>query len=615
MARHLEAGVLVADKYKLIERLGGGGMGDVYRAEHVLAGRLVALKILRSDFADNQDLTRRFFMEAQAVNKIRHPNIVDVIDAGFSAEGPYVVMECLEGTSLAHALSRLGRLDVPTALAVLLPTLSALDAAHRQGIVHRDLKPENIYLAEINGEARIKLLDFGIAKVADSQAGASPRTSTGVIFGTPDYLSPEQANGDGDIDGRSDIFAIGTVLFELVTGKRPFEAPTAVATAYKIVHAPAPSLLTMGFEVDPSLQASLDTSLAKDRSHRFPSAAEFADALAPLTPHGAVRRQSLATLLRAVLAHQPTQAAPKPFQEVVARPSAPAERERQKLPLEKAPPIAPTLVSQTYTPPSGALRAPVVLREAVISHGGSLDTPSSRSNFGDRLMPDRLTPDRITPTSLSSPVGDRLTPIVSTRPRSRSWTPRPLPTSARGRCHVRGSLPRAVCRWITRSKGDQRRDDVLTMLPGELAEMARTDAFNALVWYDLELVDTLVEAATLVALSGDPQSWRLLAKENFDRDLGPIFRPSTRSVDPATLLKRMPSVWSRIFDFGAATVSETSPRKVLVRIEGFEAASLSIRNIMTGTFEGMLQPIPNAFVRLIAGESSFAREFEIEFSW
>ena len=108
MARHLEAGAIVADKYKLIERLGGGGMGDVYRAEHMLAGRLVALKVLRADFADNEDLTRRFFMEAQAVNKIRHPNIVDVIDAGFSREGPYVVMECLEGTSLAQALSRLG---------------------------------------------------------------------------------------------------------------------------------------------------------------------------------------------------------------------------------------------------------------------------------------------------------------------------------------------------------------------------------------------------------------------------------------------------------------------------------------------------------------------------
>src|ERR1019366_3814015 len=167
MARHLEVGTIVADRYKLIERLGGGGMGEVYRAENVLAGRGVAIKLLRADFAENEDLTRRFFQEAQAANKIRHPNIVDVIDAGFSAVGPYVVMECLEGTSLAHALNRVEKLDVATALAVILPTPSALDAAHRQGIVHRDLKPENIFLAEINGEVRVKLLDFGIAKVQD----------------------------------------------------------------------------------------------------------------------------------------------------------------------------------------------------------------------------------------------------------------------------------------------------------------------------------------------------------------------------------------------------------------------------------------------------------------
>ncbi len=613
MARHLEAGAIVAEKYKLIERLGGGGMGDVYRAEHMLAGRMVALKILRADFADNEDLTRRFFMEAQAVNKIRHPNIVDVIDAGFSREGPYVVMECLEGTSLAHALTRLGRLDVQTALAVVLPTLSALDAAHRNVIVHRDLKPENIYLAEINGEVRIKLLDFGIAKVTDKDGGVGPRTSTGVVFGTPDYLSPEQANGEGDVDGRSDIFAIGTVLFELITGRRPFEAPTAVATAYKIVHAPAPTLAAMGHEVDPLLQATLDAALAKDRTERFASAADFADALAPLTPHGAIRRQALATLLSAVLARQSTQAAPAYAARPESARAAPAPAPKPEPP-KVIGPIAPTLVSSTYTPPG---LKPAPLREPIIS-----ETPASRAPWPmvDRSPIDRITPiDRLTPIDRITPA-DRLTPVsmpLSQRPplsRERAWTPRPLPASSRGRCHVRGTLPRAVCRWIRNVRGADKRDEVLAMLPRELAELAQTDSFNALVWYDLENVDSLVEAATLIALAGDPMAWRALAKENFDRDLGPIFRPTTRTTDPGTLLRRMPSVWSRLFDFGSVRIGETA-RRVSLRIESFDAASLAFRNVLLGTLEGMLQTTATLTVRVVSGESSFARDFEIEFTW
>src|SRR5258708_6516281 len=145
-SRGLAAGTVISGKYKLTERLGGGGMGDVYRAEHQLAGRLVAIKLLRSELAGNPDVTRRFFQEAQAVNKIRHPNIVDVIDADFSPLGPYVVMECLEGLSLAAALARVGKLNLDTALAVILPMLDALDAAHRHAIVHRDLKPENLFV-------------------------------------------------------------------------------------------------------------------------------------------------------------------------------------------------------------------------------------------------------------------------------------------------------------------------------------------------------------------------------------------------------------------------------------------------------------------------------------
>jgi len=157
---------------------------------------------------------------------------------------------------------------------------------------------------------------------------------------------------------------------------------------------------------------------------------------------------------------------------------------------------------------------------------------------------------------------------------------------------------------------------VLKVLPSDLADLARTDAFNALVWYDLEGVDTFVEAATVVAQGGDPGSWRALARENFDRDLGPIFRPPVRVADGTALLKRIPSVWGRLFDFGVPKTEEASSRRVIVRVTGFEGASLSIRNIMVGTFEGMLAPTTSGLsVRILAGEASFARDFEVEFGW
>src|SRR4029079_7549998 len=247
-------GVLVDNKYRLAERIGGGGMGDVFRAENVLAGRAVAIKFLHPELAQNSELAQRFFQEAQAVNRIRHPNVVDVLDAGVGEMGPYIVMEYLEGESVGAALVRIGRFELDAVVGAAIPVLEALDAAHRAGIIHRDLKPENVFIAfdPTRGAAVVRLLDVGIAKILDA-SGPSPRTRTGVVFGTPDYLSPEQATGDVPLDGRSDLFAVGVLIYELVTGTRPFRAPTAVATAFKGVHAEAPSIAAAGVYVDQRL--------------------------------------------------------------------------------------------------------------------------------------------------------------------------------------------------------------------------------------------------------------------------------------------------------------------------------------------------------------------------
>lgn len=566
-ARRLDPGSVVSGKYKVLERIGGGGMGDVYRAEHVLAGRIVAFKLLRADFAEDEDLTRRFFQEAQAVNRIRHPNIVDVLDAGFSEEGPYVVMECLEGTSVSGALARVGRLDVATAVSVILPVLDALDAAHRQGIIHRDLKPENIFVArgshdsrESRDDVRVKILDFGIAKVLDtSDATSRPQTHTGVIFGTPDYLSPEQASGEGTVDGRSDLFALAIVLFELVTGKKPFEAKNAIATAYRIVHEPTPRLSTFGVTAD-ALQAALDVALAKRPEDRFATAAAFAEALAPLVGD-ASSHDLLAKLLEAAVTER-------------VRSSGVAPRDAD-LPSQ----LAPTeLVMRASAPPPGRASSPPVR------------------------------PSRPVPTSSRR---------MLTTPSQPTWTPRPLPGHVKGRCHARGTFPRAAFRWLERAYGRDAVNAVLDVLPREHADDFRGDAFNALVWHELEPVDMLMEAATSMLLGGDAARWRLLARENFATDLGPILRPSSRLVDAQKLLERSATGWARIFDFGKVRVGEANAGRIVLVVDAFEAASLPIRWTFVGTTEALLESaaIRDATVRIVSGASSFARDLELEIMW
>jgi serine/threonine-protein kinase len=609
--RTLASGTVVAGRYKLLERLGGGGMGDVYRAEHELAGRVVAFKLLREDFAHDQDLVRRFFQEAQAVNRIRHPNIVDVLDAGFCELGPYVVMECLEGTSLHGALARLGRLDATTALAVVMPMLDALDAAHQQGIIHRDLKPENVFVAKVAGEGHVKLLDFGIAKVMDT---TDARTHTGIIFGTPDYLAPEQASGEGVVDGRSDLFSVGIVLFELLTGRRPFSAGTAMATAYRVVHERAPTLREFGVDVDPRLQFALDTALEKAKERRYATPSSFADALAPIVPEGPVRREALRRLLERVDASPPPRVA-KPPEPKLDTPAATEAAPESEEPSASKLGVALTLASAPFelTAPADA-SAPSALRERVVDRSSSVAyTPRPI----DRLSP---APSMTPVPPAATPTGERLVARMladtGARRRVEAWAQRPLPLHARGK-HARGTLLRAALAWLDRSFGKEATAGVVDLLPAAHAESFRSDAFNSLVWYDLDALDALLEAAAATLMFGASLGWLRLAREHFERDLGSILRPTARVADPVTLLERSAAGWNRVFDFGTQQVRAGAKGRAQIRIEGFDATSLAMRYVVAGTIEGLVASsgVAGAAVRFSAGESSFARELALEASW
>ncbi|HXU80623.1 MAG TPA: serine/threonine-protein kinase, partial [Polyangia bacterium] len=192
--------------YRSLSLLGEGGMGAVYLAEHPEIGRKVAVKVLRSEFSRDTQLLGRFLNEAKAANAIGHPNIIEILDMGTTADGmPYLVMELLEGEVLAGRLRRLGRLPLPVALEIAYQTASAVGAAHRKGIVHRDLKPDNLFIVPDEHDPareRVKVLDFGIAKLQMRGPGDSVKTRTGTLMGTPVYMSPEQAMGTKEVDHR-----------------------------------------------------------------------------------------------------------------------------------------------------------------------------------------------------------------------------------------------------------------------------------------------------------------------------------------------------------------------------------------------------------------------------
>ncbi len=211
--------------YKIVSKLSVGGMGTVYRAEHTLIGKLAAVKVLHPELSGSQEIVKRFFLEAKATTQIKHPGIVEVFDFGFMASGhAFLIMEYLEGMSLARRLKTKGKMAEGEAAMLLRAVCSALSAAHAKGIVHRDLKPDNIFLVTDQDSPtgdRPKVLDFGIAKLTDIGL-AGTATKTGAVMGTPTYMSPEQCKGTGDVDHRADLYSLGCIFYELIVGRPPF---------------------------------------------------------------------------------------------------------------------------------------------------------------------------------------------------------------------------------------------------------------------------------------------------------------------------------------------------------------------------------------------------------
>jgi serine/threonine protein kinase len=273
------SGQTLLGKYLLSRRIGKGGMGEVWEAEHALTGRRVAVKILGQAHLGNAKIVARFGREARAASAVHHPGIVEILDQDVTPAGePFLVMEFLEGESLGERIKRKGKLGEDELVAISVPLLDALHVAHLAGVVHRDLKPDNVFIVpRERGREQVKILDFGISRKADELS--HHLTQEGSVLGTPHYMSPEQARGEVDVDGRADVYAMGVLLYECATGHVPFDAKNYNALLHRILGEAPASPRSRGAEIGPALERVILAALAKSRVARPQGADALRDAL------------------------------------------------------------------------------------------------------------------------------------------------------------------------------------------------------------------------------------------------------------------------------------------------------------------------------------------------
>jgi hypothetical protein len=414
--------------YDVTAKLGEGGMGVVYLAEHPVIGRKAALKAIHPEYARNPEVVSRFITEAKSVNQIGHEHIVDITDFGTTPAGDfYFIMEYLEGESLARHIEQEAPFPPERALRIARQVAEALQASHDHGVIHRDLKPDNIILVNHGGDGDfVKVLDFGLAKMIGEGQSELRNTRKGIVVGTPYYMSPEQCDGNVDIDPRADVYALGVLLFEMLTGKVPFGGTGFGEVMLKHMTMPAPAARSVVPELPPALDSILFRALAKDPAQRFQSMAELGAALADPEAYAASmpsrgiyddlsgRIRAARPMKRSEMALRPTPvAAPSTLRGGVGEIAAdviPRTHHGRRLALAAL--AVGALVAFASSP---AHKAPIA---RVVAAGRVLSRPATvRVNFNSD--PDGATVSRadgtalgLTPLSIEVPYGDAPTEYV-----------------------------------------------------------------------------------------------------------------------------------------------------------------------------------------------------------
>ncbi len=322
----------LGDAYTIEGEIGRGGMGVVYRARDERLQRRVAIKVLPPELAFQRDIRERFTREAQTAARLSHPNIVPIHTVGEGQGLVYFVMGYVDGESVAARIRRRGKLPVDEARRIMMEAADALSAAHALSIIHRDIKPDNILLEGPRG--RVMVTDFGIAKALSSSSGAT-LTGAGVAIGTPAFMSPEQAAGERDIDGRSDVYSLGVVSYQMLTGELPFTAPTVAGILMKQITEPAPDLRTRRPDVPEDMALAVSRCLEKDPENRWPSADALRRSLESRSVSG---YRPTGTTFRG---QQPGAASPRPLTGSRARPPAGRDPGARALPGRPGPPLSP----------------------------------------------------------------------------------------------------------------------------------------------------------------------------------------------------------------------------------------------------------------------------------
>ena len=412
-------GQVIADRYHVTKKLGEGGMGAVYLAEHVKMGRKSAIKVMSASMSQDADAVSRFNREANNASRIQHPNICAIYDFGETPDGlMYLAMEFIEGNSLNEILKKSGPMTLQRATHILRQTAEALHVAHEGGIVHRDLKPDNIMIAQQGGKDLVKVVDFGIAKAVGGDESGQKVTKTGLVVGTPEYMSPEQLSGD-KLDGRSDLYSLALVYYRMITGTLPFQAETSQETMIKrLTDDPMPlrqALPTANFPA--GLQQVMDHALARYANDRYSDAVEFAKdveaSLVGIAPEGGATMVVGAADMKTMVAGPP----PK------TRISSPSERGAK----------ASEGTAVAKKSPMMAIAAGVVILAAagggyaVFGRGKAPVVPPATPVDTSRAVRSDSTPTVQTPTPVPTNPGTR--PQQHTTPTTTPTNPRTTPTT------------------------------------------------------------------------------------------------------------------------------------------------------------------------------------------